>query len=316
MVADALAPFARASAEDGYRCRSKYWRSTDDEALFQNIEDTIHWKDVKEDIMFRPMSLDDEVVSLDTCRSQIKERQKPQDQALCDSRSGSRSIPNARRDAAECAESLQQLERALAEAKAKQAELISKRQAELDKKRKSKGDQRSPSQEYKQFGREPAVKTERTSPPNFAFSRTPTRQDSMSTPRHSEQSPSDVINNPFGRSSKVEPNKSNGHHQHYDAPPPPPPPDAQHSSPDDGSPLSGGIDPYGYGTNTTENGNGYFNYHGEHHHPPGLRSEHSGSRKRTYESSSDDSDTPARRQADDVTPKLKRRQPKVADAYR
>ena len=52
--------------------------------------------------------------------------------------------------------------------------------------------------------------------------------------------------------------------------------------------------------------------------PSKLRLDRPISRKREYDhgDSSDESETPGRRQADDVTPKLKRRQPKVAEAYR
>ena len=69
-----------------------------------------------------------------------------------------------------------------------------------------------------------------------------------------------------------------------------------------------------------ENGNGYGRSANEGNSisPTKLRSERSNGRKREYDNreSSDESETPGRRQADDVTPKLKRRQPKVAEAYR
>lgn len=49
-----------------------------------------------------------------------------------------------------------------------------------------------------------------------------------------------------------------------------------------------------------------------------MRPESFGNRKRGYDerSSSEESEEAARRQDDDITPKLKRRQPKVAEAYR
>ena len=50
--------------------------------------------------------------------------------------------------------------------------------------------------------------------------------------------------------------------------------------------------------------------------PIELRSENSLSRKRHRDSSTDEEDTPKRRQQDDYTPNFKKRQPKVADAYR
>lgn len=69
-----------------------------------------------------------------------------------------------------------------------------------------------------------------------------------------------------------------------------------------------------------ENGNSYVRYAAD-GHPATLNKmklERSNGRKREYDSrdSSDESETPRRRQADDVTPKLKRRQPKVDAAYR
>lgn len=69
-----------------------------------------------------------------------------------------------------------------------------------------------------------------------------------------------------------------------------------------------------------ENGNGYGRYPTDGHSqsPVKIRSERSVGRKREYDNrdSSDEDETPGRRQADDVTPKLKRRQPKVDAAYR
>lgn len=70
-------------------------------------------------------------------------------------------------------------------------------------------------------------------------------------------------------------------------------------------------DPYGYGASSAEKG----------HLPPSvkLRSESSANRKRIYDcrdSSSSEDESEGRRQEDDVTPKHKRRQPKVAEAYR
>ena len=53
--------------------------------------------------------------------------------------------------------------------------------------------------------------------------------------------------------------------------------------------------------------------------PVRLRTERSYSHKREYgnrQESPDEDETIRRRQADDVTPKRKRRQPKVADAYK
>lgn len=109
-------------------------------------------------------------------------------------------------------------------------------------------------------------------------------------------------------------------------PPPPPIPFGQQSYSDgtDGSPLSAGttnFNPSGYSTNSADhrngNSNGFFppSTDGQAPSPIEVRSEKSLNRKRHRESSSDEEDTPKRRQEDDYTPKLKKRQPKVAEAY-
>lgn len=105
----------------------------------------------------------------------------------------------------------------------------------------------------------------------------------------------------------------------------------QQSYPDgtSGSPPSAGlalVNPFGSNTNGVDysNGNGNGNSNGtfspltdgQAPSPIESRSEKVLSRKRHRDSSSDEEDTPKRRQEDDYTPKLKKRQPKVAEAYR
>lgn len=107
---------------------------------------------------------------------------------------------------------------------------------------------------------------------------------------------------------------------------PPPPPPVQKPSFSEGV----GIRPMSAGQNLgnhplfaepqLENGTSYVrqSIDGLSSSPTKMRSERSNGRKREYDhrDSSDESETLGRRQADDVTPKLKRRQPKVAEAYR
>ena len=107
----------------------------------------------------------------------------------------------------------------------------------------------------------------------------------------------------------------------YGQAPPPPPPPIHSTSWGDGQ--SDGPSDRGIQGNDTENGeiNGNTNGNGQPHtevdgsvfSPSKLRSERSYGRRRE---SSEESDTPRRRQVDDVTPRHKRRQPKVAAAYR
>jgi hypothetical protein len=113
--------------------------------------------------------------------------------------------------------------------------------------------------------------------------------------------------------------------QRLEQPPPPPHPLQKPSY------LEGiGIRPLSAGQNlgnhplfadhTSQNGTSYSkqSMDGASNSPTKTRLERFNGRKREYDhrDSSDESETPGRRQADDVTPKLKRRQPKVAEAYR
>ena len=78
--------------------------------------------------------------------------------------------------------------------------------------------------------------------------------------------------------------------------------------------------PSGYDTNGVDHSpvNGIFSppTDGQASSPTETRSEKSLGRKRPRDSSSDEEDTLRRRQEDDYTPKLRKRQPKVAAAYR
>lgn len=137
-----------------------------------------------------------------------------------------------------------------------------------------------------------------------------------------------VQSNPDRVASEHQASASMSYNQHVGPPPPPPLPFRQQSYPDGtvGSPLSAGlasVDPFGYNTNgidhsnSNSNGNGVFSpaTDGQAPSPIELRSEKSLSRKRHRDSSFDEEDTPKRRQEDDYTPKLKKRQPRVAEAY-
>lgn len=111
----------------------------------------------------------------------------------------------------------------------------------------------------------------------------------------------------------------------YDLPPPPPPPPARKLSSADAShsPVSVGPNSNNhsslYDPNTASSTN-HDKYTLDVHStsPSKLRSERLNPRKREYDQrdSSEESEAPGRRQADDVTPKHKKRQPKVAEAYR
>ena len=101
-------------------------------------------------------------------------------------------------------------------------------------------------------------------------------------------------------------NENENTHPQWPQPPPPPP-----------VPKSSTSDDFSY----SPKGNGYRKYstEGPLVSPGKLRLDRANSRKRDYDardSSDDEREYERRRQIDDVTPKLKRRQPKVAEAYR
>ena len=109
--------------------------------------------------------------------------------------------------------------------------------------------------------------------------------------------------------------------------PPPPPPPLRKSSTYDGNnespPSSGSSHGHtnGHAIPHIETENGYRRCSADGHpaSPLKLRSERVNVRKRDYDhrdSSEDERENERRRQEDDYTPKLKRRQPKVAEAYR
>lgn len=111
----------------------------------------------------------------------------------------------------------------------------------------------------------------------------------------------------------------------YEQPPPPPPP-VHKPSFSEGigiRPLSAGQNLGNHPLFAEHNSEIDTNHHrqstdGLSSSPSKIRSERFNGRKREYDhrGSSDENETPGRRQVDDVTPKLKRRQPKVAEAYR
>lgn len=156
VVADALFPMMPPSASDGGLCRSKYSRDLKKDGLSFNIVDSKYWKEHEDDTIFMDLLATDEVVTLEECRARIWERRRPPESQRRKSRSESESVLPAKRDVTECAESLAQLERALADAKAKQAEMI----ANLERKRGSK----RPCQEISDHEYKASPTTEQPSP--------------------------------------------------------------------------------------------------------------------------------------------------------
>ena len=161
VVADALFPMDPPAPEANGRCQSKYVRTFQADALSMNIKQSIYWKDHKEDVIFASIPTDGDLVSFDECRSMVREHQKSQEELLREGRSESRSAVPPRRDVVEAAASLEQLEKALAQAKADIAN--------REKKQKEKKGVQSPVEAHRPIkGEEMSVKTEPMSPPQHA----------------------------------------------------------------------------------------------------------------------------------------------------
>ena len=165
VVADALSPIAPPEPNNNGCCQSKYLRDTSTETFLQNIKDSKYWKDCKDDPMFDPLSEPGNIVSFEEVYSNIKSRQlrgEGNDELVRDSRSQTRSV-SVRQDAADMKSSLESLERALAEAKEKQAELMRNRELRRGSRLRSvKVEDRSPT--------DVKLLSEKGSPPQSATS--------------------------------------------------------------------------------------------------------------------------------------------------
>lgn len=161
VVADALFPMDPPPPEAEGRCQSKYSRSFQAETLLQNIRQSNYWKDLKDDVVFSTISIDGDFVLVDDCRSKLKERQRPVDESHRESRSESRSTAPPKKEAAEAAKSLEQLQMALEQAKADIAN--------REKKLKAKKSLQSPYEGHQSTNNEERlVKAEPMSPPQSA----------------------------------------------------------------------------------------------------------------------------------------------------
>ena len=177
VVADALFPMDPPTPEAKGCCQSKYSRTFQDDGLTMNIRQSIYWKDQKEDVIFTTILLDDEYVTVDECRSNVMEHQKSEAELVRQTRSESRSAAPPRKDAVEAAASLEQLEKALAQAKADIAN--------REKKQKGKKGIQSPAQAQRFVkDEEISVKAEPCSPPQSA---------TIETTAGHENSPEDVL---------------------------------------------------------------------------------------------------------------------------
>ena len=344
VVADALYPIPPPGPEDNGRCQSKYLRDTTIENICENIKASKYWRDHKDDTVFLARPEDGTTISIDNARADLKQRHscgETNNDLNRQTRSQSRSV-SSRKDSVNVLSKVEKLELEIAEMKAKMREKSS-----------IKGEHFSPTLAATKFSPSDGctkIKEEPASSPRSA-----TSEMAFKPKKNTEEllaalgvtgspKPVTVLN---GTHNGLQYNSTNHWkaditHQHQDCrgddqishssrsgfppPPLPPPPSRQLSLPDrkDDSPTStecGNPDSYALNCDSSDQANG--------NHTPGLtgemlspeewRSENSRSRKRSHtcrESPSEDEDASARRQEDDVTPKLKRRQPKVAAAYR
>lgn len=351
VVADTIYPIASPAPEKNGFCQSKYLRDTNLKTLYENIKDSKYWKDHKDDPIFSERPRDDIVAALDEILAKVRERYvngEANEDTTRNSRSQSRSV-STRHDSGDFRGDLETLERNLAELKARAAEMERNRQ--LAKAKNGPPPQLAVSENPN--GSQIKVKQEEESTAQSAVSEKAPKSvqetEDVLASLGVTGPPKPVVANggPYHTSTHGSPNENyiprsrssskaevshlpqdhytNGSPQYPQGYGPPPPPHRQHSFPEgaDGSPLSGGphyMKTYNYSTNGADFGNGHFNYGVDEQvtSPIECRSERTGSRKRSYtrrDSASDEEETPARRQEDDITPKYKRRQPKVEAAY-
>ncbi|CAD6563959.1 MAG: hypothetical protein ASARMPRED_002588 [Alectoria sarmentosa] len=371
IVADALAPFSQPAPQDEGRCKSKYQYHGSLEACLQHFKDSKYWdKEHADDVAFSDLPSESKVVPVDEILMTIRQRHahpESSDELFNrDSRSQSRTI-SMNQDSLDVKNTLDRMERELAETKARLEAKLSKGKAanpvhippmqsvkseqspHCD--REIKEEDETPPQsttvekpiKYEQPAEDvlaalgvtgaPKPVTANTWPDQYTGQESPndmhmsrsessSRADNLGGDQHRVQS------DPGQVASEHQAGGSISYNQHS-GPPPPPMQLRQQSYPDgtSGSPLSAGLasaNPFGSNTNGADysNGNGNSNgtfsplTDGQPPSPIESRSEKVLSRKRHRDSSSDEEDTPKRRQEDDYTPKLKKRQPKVAEAYR
>lgn len=341
VVADTLYPIASPAPELKGRCQSKYVGSADIDEEHENVEYSKYWNDHRDDPIFAERPSDDSTMSVDDAIALVRQRYvdgEARDRSS-KSRSQSRSV-SVRRKSVDKYSALTSIEQSIAAEKAKLAAKL----AELERKKKlQNGKHASPSQAA--AGSLPTdgqamVKQEQKTPSQTATSRKPLRSDEETEavlaalgvtgspkpvdtgplPPYLGGSPGSLDDNVNSADTSSQPSN----HRSNVSTPYPPLRQNSYTGGAGGSPVStepGNINAQSYNANGADYTNGHASYvaDGQMQSPIESRSEKSGSQKRSFarrDSSSDEEETPARRQEDDVTPKLKRRQPKVAEAYR
>ncbi|KAL6719291.1 hypothetical protein ACLMJK_003530 [Lecanora helva] len=345
IVADALYPIPPPDPGQEGRCQSKYLRDVTIESLCGNIQGSKYWKDHKDDTAFLALLEDETVIPIDEVRAELAKRHAGRgEQDAPDRQKRSLSIGVAtRKDSMDVLTKMEKLERDIAEMKAK---LRKKSQATAEQAASPLvADQASPKDadatvEEKEHSPPPSITAENeatcgqntenivaalgvTGSPKPTVAADETQKDLQNERSHSGKEYSAQQRHDVGINAA---SVSYSPQSRLPLPPPPPPPPYQHSpwpEQDSGSPGSigrGHADGFAFESNGTAYGNGHHNtgLDGGAISPNESRYHESTARKRSYtrrDSSSDEEDTRARRQEDDFTPKLKRRQPQVNAAY-
>lgn len=353
VVADALYPISSPPPESEGRCQSRYLRDVTLDGLCENIKSSKYWKDHKDDTAFFDRPDDEHVVTVDEIRAQVRERYtkgESSDEFSRQTRSESRNGTALRKDSIDTRTRLEQLEIEKAETLAKiAAKMASKEKMKASK----KGEQMTPphsSAEGRPNDEQAIVKDEQFTPPQSAAAESAMtyRQDTedilaalgvtgspkpVTAPNgvykgFMHEQPNGARVSLVRQQSDLPKSGTTSVSPGFGSPPPPPPPPPlwQASIPNGGdgsasSAVPGWSNGHAFATNGFDCGNENYNNgtEGEVLSPNELPYDQLNTRKRSYnrrDSSSSEEDIPARRQEDDVTPKLKRHQPKVAAAYR
>ena len=167
VVADVLAPFPPPAPQDDGCCKSKYHHDASLDACHENFKDSKYWdKEHADDVAFSDLSAYGKVIPVDEILLMIRQRRahpESSDNTNRDSRSQSRTV-SMNQDSLEVKNTLDRMERELAETKAKL-------QAKLDKGRAANAVHASPLQPVKAEQhpfRDHDIKEEYQTPPQSA----------------------------------------------------------------------------------------------------------------------------------------------------
>ena len=326
VVADALCPLPDPLPEADGKCNSRFFYNRSEADALQDFRSSPLWRDRLEDTIFSSIEPDGSIVKLEECFEKVKRRRvrQPAEKPHPEQQ---QSLPKAVRsaEAVEMADALAKVEKAIADAKAKEAEMLAKRRKTKaqhteteDRSNKPSKDEGSHSGKFAQ----PPSTYRRTSEGGENGHGSP--HDSrrfVLVPRPDESTRSgDRLPSNRRHNSTWLPRHQNSAYTYR----------GQQYSPTGGYGSHTSAAPREMASTTTsqqgvEAGKRKF-FDNKISHPSDVRRtsmsnmhETNHNRKRNFdareESSSDEEDDSPKRQENDVTPRHKKRQPKVAAAY-